>query len=140
MKRVLFFLTFVSITILSFPQEKTTMTDSLTKQWNTAWNNKDVNALIKQLQPNAIFEFDPYEIHITRDSIAATIFKIQLNSMHNLKSTEIHTLKHNNIAWSIGNMSGIWSNGQRWKGTYTFEFTRKPGQNWKIQMLITYDK
>lgn len=130
---------FVSITICSFAQKTTTLTDSLMKQWDAAWNNKDTDALESMLQPNVIFE-SPYNIRISKDSIAATTFKVVLPSLGDLKSTELRTLIDSNIAWSIGRATGTWSNNKSWEATYTFEFKRKADKDWKIQMLIFYEK
>lgn len=109
------------------------------KQWDTAWNNKDATALKSMLQPNVVFE-SPYNIRISRDSIAATTFKVVLPSLDSLRSSELHSLVNDNMAWSIGKATGIWSNNKSWKATYTFEFTRRANQDWKIQMLIFYEK
>ena len=139
MKIFLILLTFSSITFCSFAQQTSALADSLMKQWDMAWNNKDVGTLKSMLQSNAIFE-SPYQIRISKDSIAASIFKVELASLDDVHSTELHTLVDDNMAWSIGKVTGIWSNNQPWEGTYTFEFTRKAGQDWKIQMLIFYEK
>ena len=123
MKRFLILITFISTTFSSLAQERSALTDSLMKQLDITLNNKDVKTLKSLLQLNAIFE-SPYQTRISKDSIAATIFRIELASLSDIKSTELHTVD-DNMAWSIGKVTGIWSNNQPWTGTYTFEFTKK---------------
>ena len=138
MKKGVLLLTCFSITVCCLAQESGFFTDSLMQKWNKAWNQKNVAALTSMVQPNVVFE-SPYNIRISRDSLAASIFKYELPRLGNIQSTELHSQTDGDMAWSIGEVTGI-ENNEPWKATYTFEFTRKNGGNWKIQLLVFYEK
>lgn len=144
MKRLLFSLAFVFVTT-SCPAQSVTLTDSLTKQYFKAWNNDDASAIISMLQPNAFFE-SPYQLRYGRDSIAATVLKSEIHMFYNIKTVENYSYVGNDIAWSLGKATSIMKKDKNNKfaktstESYTFVYTRKNSENWKLQMIIWHEK
>jgi hypothetical protein len=144
MKKLLFPLAFVFATINCLAQS-TTLTDSLTKQYFQAWNNNDTSAIISMLQPNAFFE-SPYQLRYGRDSIAATVLKSEIYMFYNIKTVENYSYVGDNIAWSLGKATSIMKKDKNKKSaqtstdSYTFVYTKKSNENWKLQMIIWHEK
>ena len=144
MKKLILLLFFVSIN-LSFSQEKTTLTDSLTKRFNKLWDSNDISAMVSMIQPTAFFE-SPYQLRYGRDTMEITVLKTNPPVYKDVKSTEKYSHVESNIAWSLGNLSAnIYDENGKKTGkilnsSYTFVFTREGGKEWKLQMMILFDK
>lgn len=145
MKRLILFFLLISAATSSYAQNTNSVTATIMRRYDRAWNHKDARALVGMIRPNAIFE-SPYHIRMSRDSIMSTVFKSELAVMDDLKTTEYRSQISGNMAWSIGKVTGNVYNSRNkksftpWHATYTFEFTKRAGGNWKIQMMVFYEK
>jgi ketosteroid isomerase-like protein len=134
MRTFLLSLFFILLTVSSIAQRKTTLTDSLTKQFNTAWNANDLQAMISMLQPDAFFE-SPYQLRYSRDTMAATVLRTNPPAFKDVKTTELYSKVDDNIAWSLGKMTANIYDDKGKKtdkilnASYTFVFTRKDGKD-----------
>ena len=145
MKRFLLLTLFISVYACSYAQEKTTLTDSLTNQFNKAWNSDDIEKMISLLQPDAFFE-SPYQLRYGRDTMETTVLKTNPPVFKNVKTTELYSHVEKHLAWSLGKLTGnIYDDdgkktGKILRASYTYLFTKKDSEDWKLQMMIFYEK
>ncbi len=137
--------TIVLLVVSGFAQETNSVTDSLMDQWDNAWNNEDVPALVSMMQPDAYFA-SPYQRWFSRDSIRATILSKNLYWFRNSKSIEQFSRVKDDIAWSVGKTTAEYypddnsSKAKSWHANYTFVFTKNRNDQWKLQMMIYHEK
>ncbi len=143
MKLIFTILIAVFVSNFTYSQNQVSVTKSLMKNFDEAWNNKNVNALDSLLQPDAFFE-SPYQIRDGREAIDTTIFRFNIHIFRNGKSTENYSHIDNNIAWSVGNVTADYLNKKNeivpWNARYTFIFSKGNDNSWKIQMMIYHEK
>ena len=78
--------------------------------------------------------------------MAATILITNPPAFRNTKTIELFSKIKNNIAWSIGKLSAniFDENGKDTRkmlsAEYTFVFTKRNHENWKLQMMIFHEK
>jgi ketosteroid isomerase-like protein len=124
-------------------QSQTTLTDSLVKSFNKAWNNEDIPKMISLLDSSAFFK-SPYQLRYSRDTMAATVLITNPPVYKVAKQTELYSHVENNIAWSIGKVTAdIYDkNGKTNESPlnidYLFVFVRK-NSDWKLQMMIFHE-
>lgn len=143
-KRVLFILLLISSVSIN-AQDKTTLTDSLVNNFSNAWNENNLAKMISLIQPDAFFE-SPYQLRYSRDTMAATILITNPPVFRNSKTIESFSKVKDNIAWSIGKLSAnIFDEkgkdtGKMLSANYTYVFTKRKNENWKLQMIIFHEK
>lgn len=135
-----FFMVFYSV---SFGQNS--LTDLLTKQFHQAWNNENVNEMVSLLQANAFFK-SPYQLQYGREKMAATVLKRNPPVYKIVSTKELHSYVEDRLAWAIGEFtcdiydeSGNKTNEQL-EGTFTYVFTKRNKDDWKVQMLIYHEE
>jgi hypothetical protein len=93
------------------------------------------------IQPNAVYK-SPQQIRYGRDKIETSVLKTN-PKIYKVQSTkELHSQVDDCLAWTIGEYTyniydeyGSKTN-KLLKGTYTYVFTKKFDQDWKLQMMI----
>jgi len=143
MNKVFSFSVFILLSICSFAQG--TLTDSLTKKFNFAWNAEDIPAMFSMLQPTAFFK-SPYQLRYGRDTMAATVLTTNPPAFKFIETIELYSHAENYLAWSIGEFTCEIYDDEGNKtdallyGTYTYVFTRKEDEDWKLQMMIAHEE
>jgi ketosteroid isomerase-like protein len=136
---------FLFLSIGGIVQAQSSLTDMLTKQFHQAWNKENINEMVSLLQPNAFFQ-SPYQLRYGRDKMAATVLKTNPPVYKVVSTKELHSYVEDHLAWSIGEFtSDIYDDygnktSEQLKGTYTYVFTKKNNQDWKIQMLVYHEQ
>ena len=145
MKKMFFLITFLFVIICSLSFGQNSLTDLLTRQFQQAWNTRNINEMVSLLQANAFFK-SPYQLQYGREKMAATVLK-SIPPVYKFVSTkELHSYVEDQLAWSIGEFTcdiyddnGNKTNEQL-KGTYTYVFTKRNKGDWKVQMMIYHEK
>ncbi|HEY5367476.1 MAG TPA: hypothetical protein VIJ75_00670 [Hanamia sp.] len=145
MKKISFLIfLFIASTAVN-AQLKTTLTDSLVQKFGEAWNENNLNKMISLIQPDAFFK-SPYQMNYSRDTMAATVLITNPRIIRNTKTIELYSKVDDNIAWSIGKLSGSIfdekgnDTGKMLSADYIYVFTKKKNEGWKIQMIIVHEK
>ncbi len=97
------FAIFLSIQLVCFAQQETTLTDSLARQFDKAWNENNLTKMISLVQSDAFFK-SPYQLQYSRDTMAATVLTLNPPIFRNIKRNELYSNVKKNIAWSIGRL------------------------------------
>ncbi len=145
MKTLITMIISIVITISVFSQDRGSLTEMLTKQFNQAWNKENINEMISLLQPDAFFK-SPYQLRYGREQMAATVLKTNPPAYKIVEIKEQHSKVKDDIAWSIGDFSCDLYDEQGNKtnevleGSYTYVFTKKSNKDWKLQMMIFHEK
>jgi len=143
-KKFLFILLFIA-SMAAHAQQKSTLTDSLAQNFGEAWNENNLNKMISLIQPDAFFK-SPYQMNYSRDTMAATVLITNPSIIRNTKTIELYSKVDDNIAWSIGKLSGSIfdekgnDTGKKLSADYIYVFTKKKNEGWKIQMIIVHEK
>ena len=145
MKQILYLaiFSFVLISYYSFGQNS--LTEILAEQFNQAWNKENVNEMIALLQHDAFFK-SPYQLQYGRDKMERTILKKNPPVYKFVNTKELHSKVEDDIAWSIAEFTcdvyDEYGNktGDKLEGSYTYVFTRKNNDDWKIQMMIFHEE
>ena len=88
----------------------------------------------------------PYQMNYSRDTMAATVLITNPPIIRNTKTIELYSKVDDNIAWSIGKLSGSIfdekgnDTGKMLSADYIYVFTKKKNEGWKIQMIIVHEK
>ena len=145
MKKIYQLIIFVQILFCSLAFGQSSLTNLLTQQFFQAWNSENVNKMISLLQPDAFFK-SPYQLRYGRDKMAATVLKTNPPAHKVVNSKELHSKVEDDIAWSIGEFTAdVYDDygnktSEQINGTYTYVFTKKNKEDWKIQMIIYHEK
>ena len=145
MKKMFFLITFLFVIICSLSFGQNSLTDLLTRQFQQAWNTRNINEMVSLLQANAFFE-SPHQLQYGREKMAATVLKSNPPVYKFVSTKELHSYVEDQLAWSIGEFTcdiyddnGNKTNEQL-KGTYTYVFTKRNKGDWKVQMMIYHEK
>src|SRR6185437_5252574 len=145
MKKNLLLISLLIASMASNAQQKSTLTDSLAKNFGEAWNENNLNQLISLIQPDAFFK-SPYEMNYSRDTMAANFLITNPRIIRNTKTIELYSKVDDNIAWSIGKLSGSLfdengkDTGNKLSADYIYVYTKKKNEGWKIQIIIIHEK
>jgi len=141
MKKLFLYAIFLALCLCSFAFGQGSLTDLLTKQFHQAWNSGNINTMVSLLQPNAVYK-SPQQTQYGRDKMEATVLKTDPKIYRVQSTKELHSQVDDCLAWAIGEYTyniydeyGSKTNKQV-KGTYTYVFTKKFDQDWKLQMMI----
>ena len=145
MKKLFSLTIFFILPICSDSFGQNSLTDLLVKQFHQVWNQENVNEMVSLLQANAFYQ-SPQQLQYGRDKMKATVLKTNPHIYKVSSTKELHSYVEDSLAWSIGEYafdvyddSGNKTNKQL-KGTYTYVFTKRNNEDWKVQMLIYYDE
>lgn len=122
-----------------------TLTDSLVKDFQSAWNAQDVSGMVGLLQPNAFFR-SPFQLRYGRDTMARTVLVQNPPVFRNATNVESRSFVSENLAWSIGvqesdvyDADGV-RTGERFDADYLFAFTPDEAGEWKVQMMVYHEE
>lgn len=127
-----------------FSQNKGTITDSLVKQFQKAWNSEDTSRMISLLDENAFFK-SPFQLRYGRDTMARTVLITNPPAFKVKQQSELYSYVKGDLAWSIGNMvSDVYDEEgnpekEPWKNDYIYVFTRNKNNEWKLLMMIFHE-
>jgi ketosteroid isomerase-like protein len=122
-----------------------TLTDSLVKDFQAAWDAQDVAGMVDHLQPTAFFR-SPFQLRYGRDTMARTVLVQNPPVFRNATNRETRSFVSGNLAWSIGvQESDVYDDDgvrteERFDGDYVFVFTPDEDGAWKIQMMIYHEE
>jgi hypothetical protein len=143
MKKI-FSLPVLLLLISSLTYGQNSLTDLLTKQFHQAWNKENINEMVSLLQANAFYQ-SSQQLQYGRDKMKATVLKTNPHIYKVVNAKELHSFVEDHLAWSIGEYTfdvydeyGNKTNKQL-KGTYTYVFTKRNNEDWKVQMLIYHE-
>lgn len=137
-------LIFYFLLFYSFSLGQYSLTDLLTKQFHQAWNKENINEMISLLQANAFFQSSS-ELFYGREKMKDTILKRNPKKYKFTVTKEIHSYAEDRFAWAIGeyacDLYDEYGNktGKQVKGSYTYVFSKRNREDWKVQMLIYHD-
>jgi|WetSurMetagenome_2_1015567.scaffolds.fasta_scaffold04598_6 hypothetical protein len=141
MKKLFLYTMFLSLCLCSFALGQDSLTDLLTKQFHQAWNSGNINTMVSLLQPNAVYK-SPQQIRYGRDKIETSVLKTN-PKIYKVQSTkELHSQVYDCLALAIGEYTFNiydeygYKTSKQLKGTYTYVFTKRSDQDWKLQMMI----
>ena len=127
-----------------FSQNKGTLTDSLAKQFQKAWNAEDTSRMISMLDENAFFK-SPFQLRYGRDVMARTVLITNPPAFKVRQQTELYSFVKDDLAWSIGNMvSDVYDEEGKlekkpWHNDYVYVFTKEKNNEWKLLMMIFHE-
>jgi hypothetical protein len=140
-KKFFLYAFFLSLYFCTTTLGQDSLTDLLTKQFHQAWNSGNINTMVSLLQPNAVYK-SPQQIRYGRDKIESSVLKTN-PKIYKVQSTkELHSQVDDCLAWAIGEYvfdiyeEYGYKTSKQLKGTYTYVFTKKFEQDWKLQMMI----
>jgi len=117
----------------------------LTHEYDAAWDRGDIPAMVAMLDPECVFR-SPFQTRIGREAIRENVFR-NVKRFRDTHSVETTAKIEDDIAYSFqdstfndyGRDGGDVVKAKR-VVKHLFIFTRRPGQDWKIRCMVTFDE
>ncbi len=117
----------------------------LTHAYDAAWDRGDIPAMVAMLDPECVFR-SPFQTRIGRDAIRDHVFR-NVKRFRDTTSTETLLKQEDDLAYSFqdstfndyGRGGGDVVKAKRMV-KHLFIFTRRPGQEWKIRAMFTFEE
>ena len=145
MKKNSFYIIIIYLLLDTLSFSQSSLTEILATQFHQAWNKGNINEMVSLLQPDAFFK-SPDQLRNGRERMGETVLKTNPSAYKFVNIKEQHSKVADDIAWSIGEFTCDiydeygYKTSKQFNGTYTYVFTRKDSNDWKVQMLIYYEK
>lgn len=112
--------------------------DSLVNQWNKAWNDKNVDDVMKLIADDAFMVFDT-KIITGRDSIQKKFVKDNIGLVKNLKIKRVTCKVEKKFTWYCGTFSHLVVHHDSLvsdeKGNIIFTWKPQPDNSWKLSFI-----
>jgi ketosteroid isomerase-like protein len=117
----------------------------LTHAYDAAWDRGDIPAMVEMLDPECVFR-SPFQTRLGREAIKENVFK-NVKRFRDTVSVETAAKIEADIAYSF--QDATFNDYGREPGKevkarrvvkHLFIFTRRPGQDWKIRSMFTFDE
>lgn len=117
----------------------------LTRAYDAAWDRGDVATMVGMLDPECVFR-SPFQTRLGREAIRENVFR-NVKRFRDTWSVETAAKIEDDIAYSFqdstfndyGRDGGNEVKARR-VVKHLFIFTRRPGQDWKIRAMFTFDE
>lgn len=117
----------------------------LTHAYDQAWDRGDIPAMVEMLDPECVFR-SPFQVRLGRDAIRENVFK-NWKRFRDTHSIETQSKIEDDIAYSFqestfndyGPEAGTVVKARR-VTKHLYVFSRRPGQDWKIRAMFTFDE
>jgi ketosteroid isomerase-like protein len=117
----------------------------LTHAYDAAWDQGDIPAMVEMLDPECVFR-SPFQTRLGREAIRENVFR-NVKRFRDTRSIETAAKIEDDIAYSFqdstfndyGKDGGDVVKAKR-VVKHLFVFTRRPGQEWKIRGMFTFDE
>jgi ketosteroid isomerase-like protein len=117
----------------------------LTHAYDAAWDRGDIPAMVEMLDPECVFR-SPFQTRLGREAIRENVFR-NVKRFRDTHSVETAAKIEDDIAYSFqdstfndyGKDGGDVVKAKR-VVKHLFVFTRRPGQEWKIRGMFTFDE
>lgn len=140
---------FFALTVMSCNHRSDTTTstsptnvDSLTAQFNAAWNNKDSAAIIKTIADNAILMNDSL-IYRGDSAISKNWISGGVKVVSNIKTSSVIKDSDNKLAYDAGtythDLTTPGGSVLKLKGNYSFAWAKQPDGEWKLTFIHIED-
>ena len=140
---------FICAGLSALPGARAAETESfmigLTHAYDAAWDRGDIPAMVAMLDPECVFR-SPFQTRLGREAIRENVFR-NVKRFRDTISTETAAKIEGDIAYSFqdsafndyGRDGGAVVKARR-VVKHLFMFTRRPGEDWKIRGMFTFDE
>ncbi len=117
----------------------------MTHEYDAAWDRGDIPAMVAMLDPECVFR-SPFQTRLGREAIQANVFR-NVQRFRDTHSVETSAKIEGDIAYSF--QDSTFNDYGREPGPavqarrvvkHLFIFTKRPGQDWKIRGMFTFDE
>jgi ketosteroid isomerase-like protein len=117
----------------------------ITHAYDAAWDRGDVAAMTEMLDPECVFR-SPFQTRLGRAAIQENVFR-NVKRFRDTYSKETQSKIEDNVAYSF--QESTFNDYGRGGGNvvtarrvvkHLFIFTRRPGQDWKIRSMFTFEE
>ncbi|MES1194804.1 MAG: nuclear transport factor 2 family protein [Opitutus sp.] len=117
----------------------------LTHAYDAAWDRGDIPAMVAMLDPECVFR-SPFQTRLGREAIKENVFR-NVKRFRDTMSVETAAKIEDDLAYSFqdstfndyGKDGGNVVKARR-VVKHLFIFTKRPGQDWKIRSMFTFDE